>query len=96
MATKFEYDHAVNATLDYGFNWAAKGWLLAGETITSSLWTIPTGLTLVSQQNTGTVTTVFVSGGVANNVYEITNTITTNSATPRVDSRTIKLSCKKR
>lgn len=93
----FEYEHAVGATLDYSFDWGGKGWLKVGEVITTSLWTVPIGLTLVSQQNTGSITTVFVSGGVEGKVYEVKNTITTNNiTTPRVDSRTIILSCKKR
>lgn len=65
---------------------------LQGETIISAEWTIPEGLTKVSQnQNAvtingtsygaGTVATVWLSDGSDNSFYELTCTITTATRT---------------
>ena len=86
-----EFEHAPNAKLDYGFDWTA--WLASGETVSVSSWTTDT-LTNTSPQNTGTVTSLFVEGGVVGTSYKLVNTITTSVG--RVDSRTIRLSCKNR
>lgn len=92
--TNYEFDHAIGAVLDYGFNWTAKNWLATGETITTSTWTAPVGVTLTDSQNSAGITSVFVSGLFAGVVYEITNKIVTSLG--RTDVRTIILSCKQR
>ena len=86
-----EFEHAPNAKLDYGFDWTA--WLASGETISTSSWTTDT-LTSSSPQISTNVTSVFVEGGVVGTSYKIVNTITTSVG--RIDSRTIRLSCKNR
>lgn len=92
----YEFDHSVGADLDYGFDWLTKGWLASGETIITSSWAIAPSISLHSAQNNGTVTSVFVSGGVSGTYYVLTNTVITSSSTPRTDTRSIKLSCKAR
>jgi len=89
-----EFDHAPLASLDYGFDWASSGWLASGETIATSTWTVESPLVASLEQIAGGITSLFVTGGVAGNIYKITNTITTSLT--RTDSRTIKLSCKQR
>lgn len=76
-----------NATLDYGFDWSE--WLATGDTISSSDWTVPAGLTEVSASNTTTTATVFLSGGTAGSSYDVVNRITT--ANGRTDDRTITI-----
>ena len=61
MQTSNEFVHAPLAKLDYGFDWSL--WLDTGETVTTSSWTV-SGLTSSDASNTGTVTAVFVEGGV--------------------------------
>jgi hypothetical protein len=64
------------AVLDYSFNWS--DWLSEiGDTIASSTWTIPDGITSVSQSNTTTRATVILSGGTSGTQYTIRNHITT-------------------
>lgn len=92
MNNSREYDHSPLAKLDYGFNWSS--WLASGETITVSNWTVDEGMTKSSEQINGTTTSVFIEGGVVGNNYKIVNTITTSVG--RIDSRTIRLSCKNR
>ena len=85
-----EFDHSVNGKLDYGIDWTF--FLATGETITTSVWTVDTGLVKSLEQNVNNVASLFVTGGVAGTVYKLVNSITTSAG--RQDSRTIKLSCK--
>lgn len=73
------------ALLDYTRDWTA--WLSAGETISTSQWIVPAGLTLENQTNTTTKATVWLSGGTVRTLYQITNRITTNQG--RTDDRSI-------
>lgn len=75
-----------SAVLDYVFDWLA--WL-AGDTIASSSWSVPTGLTLVRTEVTPSQAIAWISGGVVGTTYAVTNTITT--AGGRTDTRTITL-----
>lgn len=75
------------AVLDYGINWAT--WL-NGDTISTSTWTVPTGITQASESETTTVATIWLSGGTAGEDYLVTNKITTNGG--RTDERTIRVS----
>lgn len=72
-----------NAVLDYVFNWSS--WLQSGETISSSTFTVETGITKDSETNTTTSATVWLSGGTEGNRYTITNRVTTNQG--RTDDR---------
>jgi hypothetical protein len=81
-----------NAMLDYGFNWTS--WLTSGEVIASSVWTVTSGLTVVSSSNTDTQTTIWISGGVAFSNYSLVNKITTSLG--RIDERTIKIFVRQR
>lgn len=65
----------------------------SGETVATSTWDTG-GLTSSFPQNTGTITSVIVEGGIAGNSYKLINTITTSVG--RKDSRTIRISCKNR
>lgn len=82
--------HAPGANLDYSFDWSA--WLEEGETVTDSQWSATSGITLSRNQiNDGSVTSTYAGGGVLNQTYILTNTITTSSG--RIDSRIIRLKC---
>lgn len=65
-----------DSVLDYSVDWAK--WLVEEDTIATSTWTVPAGLTKDSDSHTDTTATVWLSGGGAiNTQYEITNRITT-------------------
>ena len=55
-----------------------------GETINSSVWTVESGLTAgistVSPPGVPTTAEIWLSGGTAGKMYEVGNTITTNTA----------------
>lgn len=77
-----------DATLEYGRDWST--WLAAdGDSIVTSTWIVPPGLTVVDESNTATVALVWLSGGTAGQSYRITNRITT--AQSRTDDRSIQI-----
>ena len=51
--------------------------LLDGDTINTSSWTIPAGITKDSDSKTTTTVTIWLSGGTAGADYQLTNTIVT-------------------
>lgn len=79
-----------NEHLDFSIDWANR--LVSGDTIATSSWDIPSGLT--SNLNTSTVstTTVWLSGGVAGTRYAVKNTIVT--AGGRTHEQTVYLKIK--
>lgn len=90
MAKLFSKD--PNAVLDYKVDWS--DWLAAGETLSTSTWTVQSGLTKDSESNTTTVSTVWLSGGTAGTTYTAAVRITTNQS--RTDDRTIEIRVEQR
>ena len=72
------YTQSPTELLDYPISWAA--YLATGETIVTSVWTIPTGLTDGGSSQTATTTTQWITGGVDGTVYTVTNQITTTAS----------------
>jgi hypothetical protein len=76
-----------SAVLDYIIDWT--DWL-DDDTISTSSWTIPSGLTAAyADTNNTTTATVWLSGGTAGTNYSVINHITT--AANREDDRTLKI-----
>jgi hypothetical protein len=76
------------AVLDYLFDWS--DWLVGdGDTIASHSVTVPSGITMDSSSRTTTAVTVWISGGVVGQTYEIDCHITT--AGGRQDSRKMEI-----
>lgn len=65
-----------NAIEDYSITWTKH--LAASETIATSTFTVPTGLTKVSESNTTTQSIVQLSGGTLHVEYLVINHVTTN------------------
>lgn len=77
-----------NAVLDFKVDWTS--WLQAGETISTSTFVVPSGITKNSESNTTTSATVWLSGGTGGGtVYKLVNRITTNQA--RTEDRTLEI-----
>lgn len=76
--------------LIYTFDWSV--WLNSGDSLNSSTWTVPAGLTNVASANTTTKATVKVSGGTTGTSYTLTNSITsTVSGETKTETFTLKL-----
>lgn len=93
------------AELTYGISWSK--WLPAGDSISSVAWTIPAGITLVSESlnvspmtiggeshAAGTVALVKLSGGTAAADYMLTCRVTLASG--EIDERSIVIACRER
>jgi hypothetical protein len=79
------------STLDYPIDWSQ--WLVGADTITGApVWTVPSGLTLVTQANTATIATAWISGGTAGATYLVECKITTTGG--RIDERSILVEVK--
>jgi len=63
-----------DGTLDYLIDWS--GWL-GTDTIATSSFTVPSGITKDSQINTTTQALVWLSGGLTGTTYLLKNQITT-------------------
>ena len=74
------------SVLNIGLDWTE--WLET-DTITLSEWTADAELTLSRKQNTTTTTSCYVSGGILNKTYQITNKITTLDG--KVDTRYVTI-----
>lgn len=68
------YDKDPNAVVDYSIDWAT--WLGA-DTIATSTWTVPTGITTAASSNTTTTATLWLSGGTLGQRYLCTNHVVT-------------------
>lgn len=84
--------------LDYGWDWT--DWL-AGDTISTSIWTSPAGITVGNggngapvPSNTTTTTKVWLLGGTAGLNYTLTNRITT--AAGRTGDRSLVIQVRQR
>ncbi len=75
-----------NEALDYKIDWSA--WL-AGDTIATSTWVIPAGLTAGTTSFTTTSATTWVSGGTMGTTYTLDNKITTGGGRSAERSITI-------
>lgn len=92
MASSPDFLKDPDDVLDYSFNWA--DWLTTNETIVTFTAIATPGITIDSTSNTASVTTTWLSGGVAGSPYTVTHRIVTNqdrtvdrSMTIRVTSR---------
>lgn len=71
--------------LVYTVDWS--NWLNAGDSVASSVWTVPSGLVDVADSRTSTTSVVKISGGVAGTSYVVMVTImTTISGETRTES----------
>lgn len=72
--------------LDYAINWdlaaagaaSGTGVLASGETISTSTWVVPPGITHVSDTLVTPVATVWLSGGTDGQWYQVSNHIVTS------------------
>ena len=65
-----------------------------GETISTSTWTVPSGITKDSDSGTTTKATIWLSGGTAGEDYDLVNHVVTSS--DREDDRTITVAVRQK
>lgn len=86
------YSKDPGATLDFAIDWSIN--LVPGDTITSTTWTVPGGLTKVKDSVAGAKAVVWLAGGTAGQIYTVTCRIVT--AQERIDERAIAIRVGKR
>lgn len=84
-------DKDPEEVLDYQIDWTDR---LDGDTIATSAWTVPTGITQNSNTFTTTATTIWLSGGTLDERYELTNRITTAGGRTMDQSVRVKIKAK--
>lgn len=87
------YQKDPDAVLDFKQDWTE--WLaVTGDTIVTSTWIVPTGITKTTDSNTTATATVWLSGGTAGQSYAVVNRITTTQG--RTDDRTMQIAVRDR
>jgi hypothetical protein len=84
-------DKDPQEVLDYALDWTAR---LAGDTIATSSWVLPTGITKASDSHDVSTTKIWLSGGVEGTKYTLVNTITTTAGRTMNQSVAIKVKAK--
>lgn len=85
-----EFTKDPDSVLDFAVDWTK--WLDEGETIASSDWIIPDGITEDTDQppsHTDTVATIWLTGGTDGAWLQVVNRITTNQG--RTEDQTLSL-----
>jgi hypothetical protein len=80
-----------DAILDYTFDWSE--WL-GTDTISTSTFTLTSGITKDSDSKTTTTTTIWLSGGTSGSTYLVTNRIVTVGG--RTEDRSIMIEVRSR
>lgn len=78
-----------NEVLDYIIDWSAR---LETDTISTSTWIVPSGITKNSDSHTTTTTTAWLQGGTEGDSYSLVNRVVT--AASRTMDQTVKLKVK--
>lgn len=86
MPLNFETPKDPDEVKDYSVDWEAR--LDEGDTILTSTWIVPDGITKDSDSNTTTTATIWLSGGTLGTTYSLVNRITT------AGGRTLDQTCK--
>ena len=68
-------DKDPDEVLDYTVNWAAR--LAEGDTISTSTWIVPDGITKDSDSRGDSTTTIWLSGGTLSAEYSFVNRVVT-------------------
>lgn len=101
MKYQKSFEKDPSAVLQFKFDWKCytnqgidSDWLAAGETISSYVLTVPTGITKDSDSQNSGVVTVKLSGGTAGTTYAVACKITTSAG--NVDKRTMDIQVRDR
>jgi hypothetical protein len=84
-------DKDPDEVLDYEIDWTSR---LGSDTIATSTWTVPTGLTSASNSSTTTTATIWLSGGTTGTTYRVLNEITTAGGRTMDQTVTLKIADK--
>lgn len=92
MSKTWDRTKDPDEVVDYDFSWAGQLTDMDSDTIATSTWTVPAGITKNSSSNTDTRAKVWLSGGTAGQTYTLLNRIVTTGG--RTLDQSIKLKMK--
>lgn len=84
-------DKDPDEVLDYRVDWSDR---LDSDTIVTSTWIVPAGITNEDEEQTTTTTTIWLSGGTLNAKYSLVNRITTAGGRTMDQTITLKIKTK--
>jgi len=87
MAKSWDDPKDPDEVLDYVVDWTKP---LAGDVISTSTWTVPTGVSKGVDMFDDSTTTIWLSGGSAGENYALINRITTAAGRTREQTCTLK------
>ncbi len=79
-------DKDPDAVKPYDIDWAD---FVGSDTIATSTWILPAGITKVSDSHTSTRTQIWLSGGILGSTVTLTNRVTTSGG--MTDDKSVKL-----
>lgn len=91
MSKTWDRSKDPNEVVDYDLSWVDQ-MTEDTDTIASSTWTVPSGITKASESNTTTRTKVWLSGGTAGLTYTLLNRVVTTGL--RTFDQSVKLKMK--
>lgn len=71
------FRHSPDALEDFPLDWSRD--LVSGETILTSTWTVPDGLTEGAKSQSSDTATIWLSGGTPGTIYAVRNVIVTSA-----------------
>ena len=74
-----DYTKHSTERLNYSIDWSSET-TDKGDTISTSSWSVPTGITLYSDNNDDDTATAYISGGRHGVTYTLSNTVTTTTS----------------
>lgn len=77
--------------LDFTVDWAAR---LDDDTISTSTWTVPSGIIKVEDEHTTTKAVIWLQGGTIDKVYEFLNRIVTTGGRTMDQSVSVRVRSK--
>lgn len=84
-------DKDPNDVLDYRVDWSSR---LEGDTISTSTWIVPSGITQDSAVSDDSTSTIWLSGGTAGETYSLTNRVVTDGG--RTMDQSVRIKVKER
>lgn len=84
-------DKDPDEVLDYQIDWSAR---LGDDTISTSTWIVPSGITKTSDSKTDATATIWLSGGALGGAYDFTNRVVTAGGRTMDQSVRVKVKSK--
>lgn len=92
MDMKYWEDKDPDEVIDRGIDWTPR--LPEGDSISSSTWISPVGITVDSETSNAFITVIWLSGGILGETYKFTNRITTTQGRTMDTSVKLRISSK--